>query len=135
MSGQDPETWMWERARSLLEQADRLKRLVTPPDRPGAQRPAWTPPVDVFETDREIWVVVSLAGVEPERMSAVLESHELVVSAERAIPSVFRTSEIHRLEIPHGRFERRVELPRGRFELCESHVLNGCLFLRLQKLD
>jgi len=126
---------MWERARAMLEQADRLKRLVSPPDGSGAKRPAWAPPVDVFETERELWVVVSLAGVEPERMSVELDGQAIVVSAERAIPDAFRTSQVHRLEIPHGRFERRIELPPGRFDLRESRVLNGCLFLRLDKVD
>ena len=34
---------------------------------------------------------------------------------------------IHRLEIPHGRFERRIDLPRGRYELAARDLVDGCL--------
>jgi hypothetical protein len=41
---------------------------------------------------------------------------------------------IHRLEIPHGHFERRIELPPARFEISGRHLANGCLMVQLHKL-
>jgi len=38
---------------------------------------------------------------------------------------------IHRVEIPHGRFERRIRLPDARWEVGRSTLVNGCLLLSL----
>ena len=130
----DPETWMWERARSMLDEAERLERRLFRPGRPG-RRPSWTPPVDVFETSTELWVLVAIPGVQAERIQIDIEGGELVVSGNRHVPSAFRHAAVHRLEIPHGRFERRVELPPGTYELTQSRLADGCLFLNLGKID
>jgi HSP20 family molecular chaperone IbpA len=51
-------------------------------------------------------------------------------------PQPVRTSAtVHRLEIPYGRFERRIPLPSGRYELVEQSYANGCLTLRLVRLN
>jgi len=133
MAEQDPETWMWERARAILEQADRVQRRV--PSRPGTRRPSWEPAIDIFETATEVWVLVALAGVPLERMRVELSEREVVVAGERPLPASFRNAAVHRLEIPHGTFERRLELPPGRYELDQRRVVDGCLFLSFTKLD
>lgn len=134
MNDRDPESWMWARARAILEQADRLQRGVRP-GRPGARLPCWEPPVDVFETATEVWIVVALPGVDPARTTVEIEGSGLLVHGDRALPPAFKKADVHRLEIPHGRFERRVDLPPGTYELGRREALDGCLFLSLRKLD
>ena len=125
---------MWERARSLLEQAERVQKNFFAPQRPGTRRPSWEPPADVFETQSEVWVLVVLPGVAPESVQVELFQNDVTVCGERALPPAFRTAVVHRLEIPHGRFERRVALPPGRYELARKELVNGCLFLGLTKI-
>jgi HSP20 family molecular chaperone IbpA len=131
----DPsETWMWERARSLLDQADKLQRTFFAPTRPGTRSPSWEPPADVFETQSEVWVLVTLPGVAPESVRVELFQSDVTVCGLRAQPPAFRSATVHRLEIPHGRFERRVSLPPGRYEVAHQELVNGCLFLGLSKI-
>jgi HSP20 family protein len=125
---------MWERARSLLEQAERVQKNFFAPQRPGTRRPSWEPPADVFETQSEVWVLVVLPGVAPESVQVELFQNDVTVCGERALPPAFRSAVVHRLEIPHGRFERRVALPPGRYELARKELVNGCLFLGLTKI-
>jgi len=125
---------MWERARSLLEQAERVQKNFFAPQRPGTRRPSWEPPADVFETQSEVWVLVVLPGVAPESVQVELFQNDVTVCGERALPPAFRSAVVHRLEIPHGRFERRVALPPGRYELARRELVNGCLFLGLAKI-
>ena len=125
---------MWERARSLLEQAERVQKNFFAPQRPGTRRPSWEPPADVFETQSEVWVLVVLPGVAPESVQVELFQNVVTVCGERALPPAFRSAVVHRLEIPHGRFERRVALPPGRYELARKELVNGCLFLGLSKI-
>lgn len=126
---------MWERARSMLERADRLQRSFFEPQRPGTRRPSWEPPADIFETAGEVWVIVVLPGVAEATVHVDLVQNDVVVCGERALPAEFRSAIVHRLEIPHGRFERRVSLPQGTYELARRELVNGCLFIGLVKVS
>jgi HSP20 family protein len=54
------------------------------------------------------------------------------VAGERRLPAA-RGAAIHRPEISYARFERRIGLPTGRFELDRSALMNGCLFVSLNR--
>lgn len=127
------ETWMWDRAESLLNEADRLQRQFFQLGRPGAGRATWTPPVDIFETTKEMWILVALPGVRASDVEVVLEGAALVVHGQRTIPPGLRRAEMTRLEIPRGRFERRLELAAGSYEVLERTMVDGCLALHLRK--
>ena len=45
-------------------------------------------------------------------ISGGLSAGVLIVSGERPLPAGLQDARIHRLEIPHGHFERRIELQR-----------------------
>lgn len=127
--------WMWEDACELLDRAERLHRQFFRPGRArGGPRVAWQPPVDIFETDGELWVLVALPGVPESAIQVRAESGTLIVTGERTLPAALRGAEIHRMEIPYGRFERRIELPPGRFRLEGREALYGCLALSLRKV-
>ncbi len=130
----DPRARMWAEACELLEQAERLQRQFFRPAG-EALRPAWEPPVDIFETEEDLWIAVALPGVVPEDVRIVIQDRTLLVTGQRPLPLESRGSMIHRVEIPHGRFERRIVLPVGRFELRRRDLSNGCLTLSLRKLS
>jgi HSP20 family molecular chaperone IbpA len=123
---------MWAEACQLLEQAERLHRQFFRLSAPGT-RVAWEPPVDVFENDGEITIVVALPGVSPESVEVLYEPHGIVVRAERRIPFAERGYAIGRLEIPYGCFERRLALPAGELQAGTRSFANGCLVLTLRK--
>jgi HSP20 family protein len=128
----DPRAAMWAEACEMLEQVERLQRQFFRPSG-AALRPAWEPPVDVFETDDALLILVALPGVATDDVRIVVENGVLTVVGERRLPRE-STATIHRLEIPHGRFERSIGLPQGRYELLEHHLRDGCLTLQLRKL-
>lgn len=130
----DPRARMWAEACELLEQAERLQRQFFRPAG-EALRPAWEPPVDVFETEEDLCISVALPGVEPEDVRIVIQDRMLTVAGQRRLPVESRAGMIHRVEIPHGRFERRIVLPVGRYELRRRDLSNGCLTLSLRKLS
>ncbi|HVY80581.1 MAG TPA: Hsp20/alpha crystallin family protein, partial [Steroidobacteraceae bacterium] len=94
---------------------------------------AWEPPVDIFETDTDMWIVVALPGVPPENVTLRVEAAELVVQTERPLRAGLDSVRIRRLEIPYGVFERRIALPPGRYALRERQMVNGCLELHLSR--
>jgi HSP20 family molecular chaperone IbpA len=123
---------MWGDTVDLLEQADRLQRQFFRLAG-GAEQARWEPPVDVFADGDEILVEVALPGVPSERIELVCAPGELVVRGERRLSRRLASAAIQRLEIPHGRFERRLALPPGRWALVGQELTNGCLQLLLAR--
>ncbi|MBX6424434.1 MAG: Hsp20/alpha crystallin family protein [Variibacter sp.] len=133
MAVREAEIWMWSQACDMLARAERLHRQFFQLQR-SRQAPAWEPPADVLETEREVVVLLALPGVSPDRVEAAIEDGELVVSGVRVLPPELRDALIYRLELPQGRFERRLPLPPGRYSGVEREFVYGCLQVRLRKM-
>jgi HSP20 family molecular chaperone IbpA len=129
----DPKTQMWAEACALIKQAEQLHRQFFEPSREGARAARWEPPVDIFETEQQVWIIAALPGVAPEAVRVEIEGPTLIIAGARPLPSKGRKANIVRLEIPYGRFERRVALS-PRLRLAERDLCNGCLVLTFTKL-
>jgi HSP20 family protein len=134
MRTRDPTGWMWEEACEMLERAERMQRQFFQVRAEIRTGPTWEPPVDIVETDRELTIVVALPGVRSADMDVQINDSMLLVRGARALPQISDGSVIHRLEIPHGRFERRILLQAARLELTRREVNDGCLLLCFKKL-
>ena len=124
---------MWADACALLERAERLQRTFFVPVRPADAPPAWEPPVDVYETAGAVHVVVALPGVARDQLEIRLQGNTLVIAGVRSLPAGLRRAVVHRMELPHGRFERRIVLATPSLALGEAHLADGCLELTLEK--
>ena len=133
MAARDPDAWMWSEACDLLARAERLQRQFFQLQHSARRQPAWEPPADVIETEREVLVFLALPGVDQEGVEAVIDGAALVVAGNRILPPELRTAVIHRLELPQGRFERRLPLPPGRYASVRRASVNGCLVVSLLK--
>ena len=132
MTSRDPTAWMWAEACQMIEQAERLQRQFFRFGREEAHA-VWEPPVDVFEDEREVTVIVALPGVSPDTVEASYDAGGLNVRAERRIPFDDGSCAIRSLEIPYGWFERRVPLPPVPLEPGTRKWVNGCLIVTLRK--
>ena len=119
----DPEARMWAQACELIADAERLHRqffrLATRDDA------SWEPPIDVFEDDREIVVVVAMPGVAADRVDVLQADGAIVVRGTRPLPIEGGRHRLRQLEIPYGAFERRIALPPGRFEVGRPELVAG----------
>jgi HSP20 family molecular chaperone IbpA len=126
--------WMWSEACEMLARAERLHHQFFQLQSPALQQPSWRPPVDVLETEEEVLVFIALPGVDPDMVQAAVDNDELVIAGTRVLPAAFRTAQIHRLELPQGRFERRIRLPAGSYRAVRWSASQGCLLIRLEKI-
>jgi HSP20 family protein len=133
MSARNPTDWMWAQACELIAQAERLHRQFFRLTASERTEVSWEPPVDVFEDDWEIIVVVALPGVPADRVEVTSGPGELVIRAESPLPFAGSPRAVRQLEIPYGYFERRIALPEGRLETVAHELTDGCLVLRLRK--
>jgi HSP20 family protein len=120
---------MWVNALAVVTRADQLHREFFRPAPIG-----WEPPVDLLETADELIIVAALPGVCAADIELTIKGRELAVSGIRRLPAVQVPTKIHRMELPHGRFERRVRLPAGAYELSRRDLVDGCLTVVLRKL-
>ena len=134
MRRSDPADWMWAEACELIDQAERLHRRFFLLNTSTRARPSWEPPVDVFEGERELVIVVAMPGVSADRVEVVHEPGALVVRGERPLPFARQALAVRQLEIPYGAFERRIPLPGGRFEAGSPELTHGCLVLHLRRI-
>ncbi len=120
---------MWADALALVARADRLHREFFRPAALG-----WEPPVDLLETPDELILVAALPGVRAADVDLVVSRHELAIVGTRRLPALPGPTRIHRMEMPHGQFERRIALPPGTYELARRDLADGCLTIVLRKL-
>lgn len=129
----DSTAWMWEQACDFIAEAERMHRQFFRLTTSLRSQALWEPPVDVFEDEREVVVIVALPGVEPERLELASEPGALLVRAERPFP-LGSSYEVRQLEIPYGYFQRRIPLPPASLELGPHELARGCLVVRLRKI-
>ncbi|MFN3625298.1 MAG: Hsp20/alpha crystallin family protein [Hyphomicrobium sp.] len=135
MNDDFPNRLMWSEACEMLARAERMHREFFRPVRSMSRQPAWEPPADVLESERDVLVVVALPGVKAEQVEVAIEGPDLVVSGARTLPPELGSAVIHRLELPQGRFERRLRLPAGRYSDVRRKFADGCLLVLLSKAE
>jgi HSP20 family protein len=70
---------------------------------------AWSPPTDVFETEKAFVVRVEIAGMEESDFTINAEENLLVISGVRKESPEWRA--YHQMEIRFGEFSTAVEIP------------------------
>jgi HSP20 family protein len=125
---------MWGEALAMLERAERLQRQFF-----QHATVAWEPPVDIIETAEHVQVHVALPGVAADAIAVAVEPGGIGISAARSFPCSGDTLNVHRIEIPYGRFERQVALPLADpyapLELVEKRLADGVLTLIFKKKE
>jgi len=120
---------MWAEAVTALARVERLHRDFFRPVTQG-----WEPPVDLLETEDELVIIAALPGVQSGELEIVLHEDALAIVGTRRLPGFVQRARVHRMELPHGRFERRVAIPPGRYELTRRDLADGLLVLALRRL-
>ncbi len=100
----------------------------------GHYRDVWEPPTDVYETETDIVIKVSIAGVEPEEISVECNGEIVTICGVRRGPDPGTIRTYHQMEIRNGYFERRLVLhipfdPEG----AKARYEAGFLYVRLPR--
>lgn len=118
----------------MLERAERLHRHFF-----THAQAAWEPPVDIIESPEGLHVQLALPGVAADSITIMLDAAGITVSALRPFPCRESASQVHRIEIPYGRFERRIGLPLADpdlpLELIEKSLQDGVLTLKFVRKE
>ena len=125
---------MWSEALSMLDRAERLQRQFF-----HHTAASWEPQADITEGAEHVKVQVALPGVAADSITIGLDPGGLTITALRPFPCSADTVNIHRVEIPYGRFERQIGLPLGDpyapLELVHKELADGVLTLVFKKKE
>lgn len=69
----------------------------------------WSPPLNIFETDREIILVIELAGVDPTTVQIEAYPERVRIAGVRQLTLPPGLRRLHRMEIAAGMFQ--IEIP------------------------
>lgn len=99
----------FERIRERVEQARR--RVLGGPGSPRFCEPFMEPPVDVYQTEHEVVILVEMAGIAEEEVELVVEGNQITIRGERK-PIPGRPGRLYsQMEICSGPFQRELTLP------------------------
>ncbi len=94
----------------------------------------WKPPVDVYESEDYILVVVELAGIKPEDVRVAVKGIEVTVSGTRRhISPGKKEYTCHHMEMLCGRFCRRIKLNPAVTGRTEVTYEEGLLKIKIHK--
>ena len=77
----------------------------------GLHSVAWSPVVDIEETEQNYLIRVELPGLDKDKVKVVVENGVLTLSGERDLERKVEGKTFHRVERSHGTFSRSFTLP------------------------
>jgi HSP20 family protein len=93
-------------------------------------------PIDVYHTDKELVVRVSLPGVKPEEVDISISGDCLTIKGETKDEEKIEREDYLHQEHRYGTFSRSVALPSGlRTDKAEASFENGILTLTIPKSE
>jgi len=94
---------------------------------------AWTPPLDVWETEGELVYAFDLPGIPEQQIAVELEQGTLTINGSRQRAEL-EDGRFYRYERSFGEFTRSVALPEGTGDgEARAHYANGVLEVHIQK--
>jgi HSP20 family protein len=97
---------------------------------------AWSPPVDIYETDDALVLKAELPGFSKDDINIEMKEHTLVIKGERKREDELKEGSYHRTERVYGAFQRSFLLPTTvDQEKVRASYKDGVLELRLPKVQ
>ncbi len=100
----------------------------------GAQSVAWSPVVDIEETELNYLIRAELSGLSKKNVKVVVEDGVLTLSGERDLERKVEGKTFHHIERSHGTFTRSFTLPENAdAESVSANYKDGLLEIRVAK--
>ncbi len=98
------------------------------------QNAAWQPPIDVYERESDIIVLVEIPGVREGQVHVMVKQGVLDITGARTKQVPPDTLHVHQMEIPYGDFARTLRLPEeADAEHIEAQYDCGYLTIRIPR--
>jgi HSP20 family protein len=105
-------------------------------DSEGSWRNAWTPVVDMYESDEALMLKAELPGFSKDDVQVEIKDNLLTLKGERKRETDVKEEQYHRVERTYGAFRRSFRLPvLVDADKAEATFKDGVLELKLPKAE
>jgi len=132
----------WTPYRDTMSVRDEMNRVLNEVFSRGANDEsawfsgAWSPPVDIYETDDALVMKAELPGFSKDDISIEMKENTLVIKGERKREDEVKEGSYHRTERVYGAFQRSFLLPTTvDQDKVRAAYKDGVLELRLPKVQ
>jgi HSP20 family protein len=132
----------WTPYRDLMAVRDEMNRVLNEAFGRGSTDEsawfsgAWSPPVDIYETDDALVMKAELPGFSKDDIHIEMKENTLVIRGERRREDEVKEGSYHRTERVYGAFQRSFLLPTTvDQEKVRASYKDGVLELRLPKVQ
>lgn len=96
--------------------------------------PAWNPPMDIYETDKDLVILLDAAGLDEDSLKLHAVGDRLVINGERSFQQSDSIQRYHQLEISFMPFQKTLVMP-GSIEITsvDAEYSRGMLHIRIPK--
>lgn len=129
----------WDPFQDILSLHEKMNRLfedsiVKGLDTPHFSRGAWTPPIDIYETDTTFVLKAELSGIDKDDVDVRVQENILTVRGVRYPCNELKEDNIYRMERAYGKFARSFTLPNNvAADQINAHLSDGMLEIILPK--
>jgi len=128
----------WDPFRNLLSLQDRMNRLfdetISRGDTEGMKYGAWSPAVDIYETETDIVLSAEIPGMDASDVDVEVNENTLTLKGERKMEKDVKEESFHRVERAYGAFMRSFTLPSSvDQEKITANYSKGVLEIRIPK--
>lgn len=132
----------WDPFREITSLQERMNRLFEEgafPFRGLGDRPAWrtwAPPVDIYETEKEIVLKAELPGMSQDDFSLEVRDNTLTLKGERKQEKEAKEESYYQMERYYGAFQRSFTLPNTvQQDKAKARYRDGVLEVVLPKVE
>ncbi len=131
----------WDPWKDLIALQERMNRLLEESfgrmrREEGLVSGAWTPAVDIYETENSLIVTAEIPGVSEKDIDVRIENNQLVIKGERKFEKETKEENYHRIERIYGNFYRSFSLPNTvDTEKVKAEYKNGVLKIAIGKRE
>jgi len=106
----------WDPFRDLITLREKMNRLfedafTSRGEEKDLVSSAWTPAVDIFETENELILTAEVPGIDEKDIEIKIEDNTLSLKGERKFEKETKEENYHRIERAYGSFYRSFTLP------------------------
>jgi HSP20 family protein len=119
---------------TLQNEVNRLFERTVPTRGDNSALTAWTPSVDVYETENELVIKADLPDLNEKDLDIRVENNTLTIRGERKFEQTVKEDNYLRIERNYGSFSRSFGLPNTvNTEAIKAEYKNGVLTVELPK--
>lgn len=101
---------------------------------PSTREHSWTPSLDVYETKKEVIIIVDIPGIDPKEVAVSITEGSLTIKGERKKDPDLKDEELYRAEREFGAFQRMIQLPSEvAADKAKASYTNGVLKITIPK--